>query len=186
MVVTVSGRSKTAISTLGSGRGGGHVKNSPGARDSSLASISYPDVDDDEADFLKDVYEPSGVALTVLEITTAFRLAGYGIRKTELSPHNLPVAVFRLLRRTAAQFSDHAQFVQRVRQILESVGIDVPKADLLAEQNGNTVLVAFIWQPPAPGSAEAMGMDELLALRRCGKVLASREAFHVENHDRDG
>lgn len=94
----------------------------------------------------------------------AFQEAGYEIRKTEISPHHPPVAVLRLIRRTAARFSDDDQFSERIRQILDSVGISLGKADLISEQTGDGVLVSFPWQPPVAGSVEGMQLDQLLAM----------------------
>lgn len=112
----------------------------------SFASTLGPDFDyeGEEGDY-RDVYELTGSALRFQQMEMAFRNAGYVIRKTELSPHTPPVAVLRLIRRTAPRFSDRAEFVRHVRQILGSVGISVPKRELTAQQNGNTTLVAFVW-----------------------------------------
>lgn len=119
------------------------MKRTPTAFNSSPASTSCRDFGDGEADFMKDVYEPSGTARRFLEIETAFYRAGYRTKSTELSPH--PVAVFRFVRRTAPRFPDRVQFMKHVRQILKSVGIDVPKGDLTAEQTGSRALVSFLW-----------------------------------------
>lgn len=143
----------------------GAEQSSLGVHDFSLASVTCPDWDDDEeALCLRDVWVPTGPALRLLELETAFWRAGYMIRKIEISPHSPPVLVLRLIRRTVPRYSDQAQFVQHICQVLESVGIDVPKVNLVTEQRGSMVLVAFIWQPPAPDSTEAIGLDELLAL----------------------
>lgn len=117
----------------------------------------------DEEGF-KDLYFPTGEALQFLHLEMAFQEAGYQIQMTELSPHRPPVAVLHLVRRKAPRFSDAAQFAEHVRQVLESAEIHVPRADLTSEQTGNRVLVAFLWQPPAPGSVEGMQLDELLAI----------------------
>lgn len=130
----------------------------------SLALVFIPDWDDAvEADFLRDAFQPTGPALRLLEIETAFRRAGYAIRKTEVSPHKPPVAVLRLIRRTAPQFPDQVQFVQHVRQILESVGIDVPMDSLITQIIGNTILIAFLWQSSFCGYEETGWLDESLA-----------------------
>lgn len=111
----------------------------------SLARISCSDFDDqEEAEFLRNVWEPTGAALRLREIETALMLAGYSIRKTEVSPHKPPMVAFHLARKTAPRLPDQDQFFQHIRQILESVGVDVRKANLAAEQRGNKALVAFI------------------------------------------
>ena len=54
------------------------------------------------------------------------------------------MVAFHLARKTAPRLPDQDQFFQHIRQILESVGVDVRKANLAAEQRGNKALVAFI------------------------------------------
>jgi len=127
------------------------VNRCPSTSDLSFESISLVSQDEEESDFLREVWEPSGRALHFLQIEAAFIQAGYTVRKMELSPHTPPVAVFRLSHGTVARFFDDAQFNHYIRQILKSVEINVSKSDLVAQRNRDNTLVAFVWQSPAIG-----------------------------------
>ncbi len=65
-------------------------------------STLLQDLDED----MRDVYTPTGPALKFLEIQIAFWDAGYAIRKTEVSPHHPPVAVFHLTRKKSVEMAD--------------------------------------------------------------------------------
>jgi hypothetical protein len=117
----------------------------------SLALVSGTDWDDDdEADFLRDVYGPSGPALTELDITTAFLLAGYTVRGIELEPCH-QVWIVRLRRGTAPKIGDQDKFHRHVRDVLRNAKICLrKKCDLSTLQTGDRALVAFRW-PIATG-----------------------------------
>jgi hypothetical protein len=111
----------------------------------SPTPICSPDFDDDEADFLRDVWEPTGDAATELEITTAFRRAGYVIRKIELVECHR-VWVIKLRRETAPKIRVQEEFHRQVRNILGTVKICFrKKSDLTAQPAGDRALVGFIW-----------------------------------------
>ena len=118
--------------------------------------------DGEETDF-KELFDPTGPALLFLKMEMAFEAAGYRIRKAEASPHDPPVTVLRLTRGKAPRFSDDTQFVQQVRLILESVAIRPRKADLITEQNGDRILVSFLWQPLLCDNGEVLPSNPLRA-----------------------
>jgi hypothetical protein len=118
----------------------------PGCASPSPTSVQNFD-ESEEADFLKEVWIPSGNALRFLEIETAFCQAGYVLKRSELSPHTPPVAIFRFARRTAPFVSETVQFAEHISQILETVSIRVPKRALTAQNTHNSMLIAFLWQP---------------------------------------
>ena len=117
--------------------------------DPSPASISDPDFDDEEeAAFLRDVWEPSGHALTAFEITNAFRAAGYKVKRVEREPHH-KVWIIRLRRAAAPRIGDENQFHQHVREVLQLAGICLrKKSDLTTGQTNDRALVAFILPRP--------------------------------------
>jgi hypothetical protein len=125
-----------------------------------------PDPVSHEDDYFdcKDVYQLTGPARQFEELKMAFESSGYAIRSTEVSPHGLPVVVLRLRCGTAPRFSEAAQLVHHVREIIDSVRIRLPKDGLSVGRIGSRLLVAFVWQPPAPGSVETVELDELLSL----------------------
>src|SRR4051794_41296383 len=120
--------------------------------------------DDFEADFCKDVFEPAGLALRVLEIETAFYRGGYWLHRSELSPHRTPIMVLYMRRETAPEFDTDAQLAEHVSQIVAEVGLQVRKRDLTAQQTADRILVAFPWRtPPRPKRKRKIALRELLA-----------------------
>jgi hypothetical protein len=114
-----------------------------------LASISDPDLDnEEEAAFLRDVWEPTGHALTAFEITNAFRAAGYEVKRVEREPHH-KVWIIRLRRAAAPRIGDENQFHQHVREVLQRAGICLRrKSDLTTSQTKDRAFVAFILPRP--------------------------------------
>jgi hypothetical protein len=115
---------------------------------SSATEPDEADFDDgDEADFVGDVWEPTGDALTALEITNAFWLAGYAVRWIELEPCHR-VWIIRLRREAAPKITDQNEFNRHIRDVLRKVQICFQKtSDLTAQQTGNRALIAFLCPP---------------------------------------
>jgi hypothetical protein len=116
------------------------------------APICSSDFDDNEQDFLQDVWEPTGDAATELEITTVFRSAGYVIRKIELVECHR-VWIIKLRRGTAPKIHVQEEFHRHVRKILETVKICFrKKSDPTAQLVSDRALVTFIWPETVPVS----------------------------------
>ncbi len=126
--------------------------------------ISRPEPEQDDFFDFKYVCELAGPARQFEELKLAFESVGYVIRKTEVFPHDFPYVVLRLDCTTAPRFSTATELSDHVRDMIESVRIRVPRDSLSVDRTGNRLLVVFRWDLPAPGSLEAMEMDELLAM----------------------
>jgi hypothetical protein len=132
-------------------------------RESAVASQECED-DFDDADFYKDVYEPTGAAYRLLQIETAFTRAGYDIRKSELSPHRAPIIILYLRRATAPEFGTDARFAEHVCKLLAEVGVRLRKRDVAIQQTGNRILLAFpLEQPAGPKRKKRITLRNLLA-----------------------
>lgn len=126
------------------------------------ASVPNSDYQTEE---YKEVYQLTGAAGQFQKIQSAFVDAGFSILKAELSPHRpVAVVVLRLDGRAVPRFSHEPEFRDHILQILNGVPIWFNEADVTIERSGDRILVAFLWEPPEPGSFEAMGVDQLLAL----------------------
>jgi hypothetical protein len=139
----------------------------PSAATTRKGAVAAGAMDDDfdDADFCKDVYEPTGAAYRLLEIETAFTRAGYDIKKSEWSPHGFPVVILRLRRTTAAQFTADARLADHVGKILAEIGIHLRTRDITAQQIANRILIAFPNETPQPlKRRNKIPLRDLLAL----------------------
>ena len=112
---------------------------------------------------LKELFAPTGAARQFLEIQTAFRRAGYEVRRAELSPHR-PVAVVVLRLSGCSVTSDGAALKKRAVSILRQARIWFDETNVSTRLQGGTLLVSFLWEPPAADSLQSMEFDELLRL----------------------
>jgi len=115
------------------------------------------DFDDDDLEFLKDVYDlnlpdESGIAH---RLRIVFTTAGYKIRTIEeVQTH--PTWIIKAARISAPKIRDYKLFLQHIQALLLGAGFRLRRKELVVDQTGDRILVAF------PSGKPAANVDEIL------------------------
>ena len=110
-------------------------------------------------EFAKDVFYPED---TTGELSMAYRLrskfeaAGYRIKVVEKPSQYHDVWVIEAIRQSAPHFSNNAEFLGHVIQILRGAEINVPKANVTAQRTRDRIIVNFLSFPALPHLKKAI------------------------------
>jgi hypothetical protein len=122
-----------------------------------VGSKAVQDFDDDDLEFLKDVYFPdlpdeSGIAH---RLRIAFTTAGYKVRTIEeCSTH--PTWIIKAVRTSAPKIRDYTLFLQHIQILLRGAGFRLRRKELVVDQIGDRILVAF------PSGKPAANVEDIL------------------------
>lgn len=117
----------------------------PTSGHSPLCAVQPVPPSDVDPDDFKDLYYAS-TEIEFVRVQQLFEGAGYLIRRAELSPHGLPLAYVRMVRKTAPLIEERSNFRQHVRQILTEAPFWFTQAELDTHQDGRSLVVSFLWE----------------------------------------
>jgi len=114
---------------------------------------------EDDDDF-KDIYWPDfdplpGETSIAFRLRFAFTVVGYKIRTIEeCSTH--PTWIIKAVRTSAPKIRDYKLFLQHIQALLRGAGFRLRRKELVVDQTGGRILVAF------PSGKPAANIDEIL------------------------